>query len=252
VIRLVNTSDAAPSLSLLGAFDFRFGGVHVELTRPTERLLAFLALQRQPVARHRAAGALWPDVPEERSLGSLRSALWRLRRSSVDVVEVGDANLRLDPTTVLDIEILGHRSRELFDGPDQIDTGGLDASMFGAELLPGWYDDWVLFERERLRQVSLHALEALSRRHVRAGRYADAVEVAWRAISLEPLRESAHSALIAAHLAEGNICEAVRAFRDYSALVRREVGVAPSLALSAQVTAAMELRGGTGELSAGR
>jgi DNA-binding SARP family transcriptional activator len=245
----VNTAEAPSSLALLGTFDLRVGGVHVELPRPTERLLAFLALQRQPVNRHRVAGALWPDVAEERSLGSLRSALWRLRRTSHEVVEIGDANLRLDPTTVLDIEILGDRSRELHDDSDLTGTPDVDASMFGAELLPGWYDDWLLFERERLRQVSLHALEALSRRQVRAGRYADAVEAAWRAISLEPLRESAHGALIDAHLAEGNICEAVRSFREYSSVLRREVGVAPSPALRARMSAAVKQRGGSGEMS---
>ena len=37
------------------------------------------------------------------------------------------------------------------------------------ELLPGWYDDWVIFERERIRQQLLHALEILSRRLVSRG-----------------------------------------------------------------------------------
>jgi DNA-binding SARP family transcriptional activator len=248
---MVDTAEAAVSLSLLGTFDFRVGGVHVVLPRPTERLLAFLALQRRPVTRHQVAGVLWPDVSEERSLGSLRSALWRMRRASPEVVDLVDGNMWLDPATVLDIETLSDRSRELLDGPNLTDAPNSDASIFGAELLPGWYDDWVLFERERLRQVSLHALEALSRWHVRAGRHADAVEAAWRAISLEPLRDSAHGALIDAYLAEGNICEAVRTFRDYSALLRREVGVAPSPALSGRVTAAIEQRGGTSVMSVG-
>jgi len=232
------------SLSLLGAFDFRVRGVHVDLPKPTERLVAFLALQRRPITRHRAAGVLWPDVPEERSLGSLRSALWRLRQTSTDVVDLREAKLSLGPATELDIEVLGNIWRDLLD-PAGVDAVGVDASLFGAELLPGWYDDWVVFERERLRQMSLHALEALSGRHTRAGRHADAVEAAWRAIALEPLRESAHGALIDAHLAESNICEAVRRFRDYARLLQREVGVAPSAALTARVTVAVEARGGT-------
>jgi DNA-binding SARP family transcriptional activator len=247
---MATTAPAAASLSLLGTFDFRVGGVAIDLPRPTERLLAFLALQRHHVTRHRVAGALWPDVSDERSLGSLRSALWRLRQSAPGVIDAGDSTLRLDPTTALDIEMLSHRSRELLGEAGAGQSSTLESSMFGAELLPGWYDDWVVFERERLRQVSLHALEALSRRHVRAGRHADAVEAAWRAISLDPLRESAHGALIDAHLAEGNICEAVRAFRKYSMLVHQEVGVAPSLTLRSQMSMAMEQRGVVAQLSA--
>jgi hypothetical protein len=57
------------------------------------------------------------------------------------------------------------------------------------ELLPGWYDDWVMFERERLRQLQLHALETMAHRLAKEHRYADAVDVALAAVRLEPLRE---------------------------------------------------------------
>ena len=42
------------------------------------------------------------------------------------------------------------------------------------ELLPDWYDDWVLLERERFRQLRLHALDALCDDLTRAGRHWDA------------------------------------------------------------------------------
>ena len=74
----------------------------------------------------------------------------------------------------------------------------------------------------------LHALEALSRRLVELGRYADAVEAAIAAIAAEPLRESAQRALIEAHLSEGNWVEAHRGFVTYRDLLRRELGVSPS------------------------
>jgi DNA-binding SARP family transcriptional activator len=237
-------TSATVSLSLLGAFEFRVRGVQVDLPRATERLVAFLALQRRPVTRHRAAGMLWPDVSEDRSLGSLRSALWRLRKAASDVVDLRESTMRLDPAARIDIDTLADCSRELSDRAD-IDIAAIDTSLFGAELLPGWYDEWVLYERERLRQVSLHALEALSRCHVAAGRHGEAVEAAWRAITLEPLRESAHDALIDAHLAEGNICEAVRRYRAFAALLRDEVGVGPSGTLTTRVVSAIEGRGGS-------
>jgi DNA-binding SARP family transcriptional activator len=95
------------------------------------------------------------------------------------------------------------------------------------DLLPGWYDDWVIFERERIRQRLLHALEALSRRLVAEGRCADAVEAAISAVSADPLRESANRVLIEAHLAEGNVVEARRVYERYRDTVRGELGVEP-------------------------
>jgi len=94
-------------------------------------------------------------------------------------------------------------------------------------LLPGWYDDWVIFERERLRQRMLHALEALAVRLTRLRRYAEAVEAALVAVAAEPLRESAQRVLLQVYRAEGNLCEAQRAYRQYADLLRRELGVRP-------------------------
>src|SRR5215210_3933939 len=59
-------------------------------------------------------------------------------------------------------------------------------SALGAELLPDWYDEWLQFERERYRQVRLHALEALASAFSRAGRHAQAVEAALGAVAAEP------------------------------------------------------------------
>ncbi len=101
------------------------------------------------------------------------------------------------------------------------------------DLLPGFYDEWAIIERERVRQRIMHALEALSETLTAAGRFADAIEAAMLATSVEPLRESAQRVLIKAHAAEGNLTEARRSYRAYHELVRRELGVAPSADFSA-------------------
>ena len=103
------------------------------------------------------------------------------------------------------------------------------------DLLPGWYDDWVIIERERIRQRLLHALEALSRRLVEVGRYAEAVDTAISVVSADPLRESANRVLIEAHLAEGNLVEARRAYQRYRDTIGRELGVEPGEQLASLV-----------------
>ena len=229
------------SLALLGTFEFRVYDVRIELPRAAERLVAFLALQVTSVSRYRVAAALWPDASEQRSLGCLRSALWRIRTASRAVVEPSNGRLGLAPGIRVDIAALSRQTHRLLDSSYE-DLESIESDLFGPELLPSWDEDWVLFERERLRQVSLRGLEALSRRHLAAGRVLDAMEAAWRAISLEPLLESAHGALIDAHLAAGNVREAVRSLQSFADVLDREIGIAPSPDLVSRVNSAIESR----------
>jgi DNA-binding SARP family transcriptional activator len=56
---------------------------------------------------------------------------------------------------------------------------------------PDWYDDWLQMERERFRQLRLHALETLAERFVALGRHAQAIDAALAAVQVDPLRETA-------------------------------------------------------------
>src|SRR5262249_14593389 len=96
------------------------------------------------------------------------------------------------------------------------------------ELLPGWYDDWLLPERERMRQIRLHRLEALCRHFSAEGRHALAIEAGLAAVAAHPLREGAQRLLIAAYLAQGNTAEAVRQCDACAAQLREALDIAPS------------------------
>lgn len=195
----------------------------------SKHLLAFVALRRRRVERRQAAGALWPAGDEERAAGNLRSALWRLRRAGIDVLVADKWSLVLGTDVRVDLHALEEWATRLIDGSAGAADLTIPSSASDAlNLLPGFYDDWVLIERERIRQRVLHALEALSERLSAVGKFADAIESAMLATSAEPLRESAHRSLIRAHVAEGNLTEARRAYRTYQALMQRELGVFPS------------------------
>jgi DNA-binding SARP family transcriptional activator len=223
-----------------------FGGPYVtagrqrqEVPEGSKQLLAFVALRRRRVDRRHVAGTLWPDGDEERAAGNLRSALWRLRRAGIDVLLADKCSLALRPDVAVDAHLMDQWATRLIHGTAS--TADLAVSPSWAEVLeflPGWYDDWVLVERERLRQRMLHGLEELSRRLASAGRFADAVEAAIVAIGAEPLRESAQRVLIEAHVAEGNLSEARRIWQEYRDLVHRELGVDPSGALLTLLDAA--------------
>ncbi|MBB5120349.1 AfsR/SARP family transcriptional regulator [Streptomyces eurocidicus] len=101
------------------------------------------------------------------------------------------------------------------------------------DLLPERLDEWVVVERERYRQIRLHALEALCRRLTELRDHASAIEAGLSAVSADPLRETAQRVLIEAHIAEGNLSEAVRQYRAYARLLRLELRVEPTAPLTA-------------------
>jgi DNA-binding SARP family transcriptional activator len=101
-------------------------------------------------------------------------------------------------------------------------------SQLSFDLLPGWRDEWVMPEAEAWRQLRLHALEALTDRLSAQHRFSDATTAAMAAIKAEPLRESAHAALIRVHLAENNQSEALRQFGRYEDMLRTALGIEPT------------------------
>ena len=205
------------------------GANRLEVPEGSKQLLAFVALRRRRVERRQVAGALWPFGDEERAAGNLRSALWRLRRAGINILVADKWSLALSAEVQVDLHLIEHWATRLIEGRAEGRDLAVSASVADAlDLLPGFYDDWVLIERERVRQRILHALEALSERLAAAGRFADAIEAALLATSAEPLRETAQRALIRAHVAEGNLTEARRSYRAYHDLLHRELGVAPS------------------------
>jgi DNA-binding SARP family transcriptional activator len=223
--------EAPVRLELIRGFALTHLGLRVALPLSAQRLLAFMALQRRPVPRAKVASTLWLEGTEARCCANLRSALWRLRRPGCALVEAVDSALRLSPEVAVDVHEAEARARRLLgQGPTTLaaDDLRLDRDDLHADLLPDWYDDWVLIERERLSQLRLHALEALAQRLAALGRHAEAVEAALAAMRDEPLRESAHRVLIGVHLAEGNRHRALCQYREYTRLMWSELQLDPS------------------------
>jgi DNA-binding SARP family transcriptional activator len=216
-----------PRLTLLGGFELHCDGEHVALSTSAQRLLAFVALRERPLQRSYVAGSLWLDSPEERAAANLRSALWRLHGCGIELVHSEGTQLSLDPGVVVDLreaEALAHRALDRTNGSDL----DVEASMLSGDLLPDWYDEWVVFERERFHQLRLRALDALCGRLADAGRLDGALEIGLAAVADDPLRESSHRAVVRVHLADGNIAEALRQYRLCRRLLNEQLGVEPS------------------------
>jgi DNA-binding SARP family transcriptional activator len=229
--------DATPVLHLFGGPFVSYGRLRVDIPEGSKRLLVFVALhQGCRVERRYVAGTLWPVGDDIRAAGNLRSALWRLNGAGIRILKADKHSLALHEEALVDLHTVGAWATRLVKGSaSRADLAIMPWGIDGIDLLPGWYDDWALVERERTRQRLLHALEALSCQLVRAGRYAEAVEAAMMAVTAEPLRESAQRVLIQAHLAEGNWVEGRRSFEAYRDVLEHELGVQPEPELAAMV-----------------
>ncbi len=198
-----------------------------DLPRALQRLVAHLCLSSRPT-RLATAGQLWPDVPEDHAHGSLRSALWRLNKAAPGLVEASGSDLHLAADVRVDVRDLDAWARQAIAPAVGAEDVVLPDTVLLGDLLPGWYDDWVLLERERLRQVRMQALEAVAVRLASVGRHGEALQAAHAAVRAEPLRESAHRMVVRLHLAEGNVAEAVRAYELFRTMLQDELGVPPT------------------------
>ncbi|MFE5923810.1 BTAD domain-containing putative transcriptional regulator [Streptomyces sp. NPDC056468] len=180
------------------------------------------------MARTVLAGTLWPDVTEENALGSLRTALWRLHRGRRPVVESRGGVLALSDGVQVDVHSFTRAALLVLNRPEALGDEVPPVLLSCGELLLGWDEEWVLIERERLRQLRMHALESLSAVLAERGCHGLALEAALTCVALAPLRESAHRAVAAVHLAENNVVEAYRHYEIFRQLLFDELGVEPS------------------------
>ncbi len=216
-----------PQLTLLNGFDFTFCGERVHLPPCEQRLLALLAIHLRPLLRSFVAGTLWPDSPEAQSRANLRSALWRIRRQAL-VVRASSESLWLDSEVGVDLHGIVSRAQAVLAGQAPASLETVYQLVTLGDVLPEWYDDFVILERERFRQLRVLALEAVAEQLVQEGLFRGAVLAALAAVQLEPLRDSGHATLIKVHLAQGNRAEAIRQYHTYCRVLREELGLSPS------------------------
>ena len=222
-------------LRLLDDFALEIADRPVETSTSGRRVLAYLALHGS-TPRSILAGTLWSDAPEAKAHGSLRTAVWRLNQIIPGLITVRPPRLQLADFVGTDVAAFVDRATTSLSTAGEPAPPPPDPHVH--ELLPGWHEDWLLFDRERLRQLSLHVLEQAARQLCAAGRYAIALDLALAAIRGEPLRESAQRTAIEVHLAEGNLGEAVRVYRQFQRLLAEQLGVHPSSALTRLIATA--------------
>jgi len=218
-------------LRLLKGFTLLVGEKRVTLSSSAQRLLAFLALQDRPRTRTYVARTLWPEATTARANANLRSSLWRALRTGYRVIDASAQEMALATNINVDIHDAVTSAHRLLDKTclcEDILTRQTRDDL-SADLLPEWSDnEWVLIEQEQYHQLRLYALEAMAKRLTMVGRHGEAVAAGLAAVRAEPLRESAHRALIDAHLAAGNRGAAQHQYEQCRRVLLDELGLEPS------------------------
>lgn len=229
-------------IRLLGALEVRRGGVPLPPVSGAgpRSLFAFLLLEPGRVyPRDVLCGVLWGERTDDTARKALRNGLWRLRGALGDdgaaVLRVEGDQVGLDPGRVrVDLQAFEAATAFLASdaGGDILDDERADrlaaaVDLYRGDLLDGFYEDWCLAPRERLRLRFLAALERLVRHHRARGEPAPAVARARLLLHHDPLREHMHREVMAAHWAMGDRPSALRQFAVCRRLLREELDIEP-------------------------
>ena len=219
-------------------------------------LFAYLLTYRErPHTRDLLAGTFWPDLPDAAARRRLSQALWRIRKAlaPLDPLRTEGNTVQIDPGLPLWLDIEELEKLRNWDPAKLVDwelesgagsqSTNLPISQLG-EFLAGYYDDWVIVERERLREMYLEVLARLVEGFKARGNYERALTYARRLAEADPWREGAHrEAMRLLHLL-GRDAEALAQFETCRRVLAEELDVEPSpetVALAAEIAAAADL-----------
>ncbi len=198
-------------------------------------LFAYLAIHRdRPHTRDLLAGTFWPDLPDATARRRLTQALWQIRRAldPQPVLQAEGDTIQIDPDLPLWLDVEEFERQAAGAGTQEaaLAAGSLHraADLYRGELLAGFYDEWALAERERLRDLFLAALERLVEADKQRGEYEHALLHARRLAAEDPWREEAHCEVMRLCHLLGRDAEALKQFEVCRQALKEELDAEPS------------------------
>jgi DNA-binding SARP family transcriptional activator len=223
------------TVTLLGGFEARLAsGATLTLPKKAQGLLAYLGVRSgegQP--RDKLASLLWGEKSGEQARDGLRHALAALRRAlgsaQSQVLRVEGQALALDAARVqVDAATF---ERQLADGaPPALEQA---AALYRGDFLLGFtvneplFEEWLVGERERLREMALAALARLLAHQSKAASTERAIQTAVRLLGLDPLQEAVHRTLMRLYARQGRRGAALKQYQACVGALRRELGTEP-------------------------
>lgn len=222
-------------IRLLGKFEIKRDGKTIDLSsRPAQGLFAYLVLTAGKAhRREKLAGMLWPDSTDESARDYLRHGLWKIRKAieasaskgkSISHIVTDDIHVSFNPESTYLLDVATIKNIQ-----EQAAAKELAAalSVYDGELLPGFYDDWVLLEREHIQSVYEQKMARLISLLQDEQRWQDVLTWGEKWISLGQKPESAYRALMSAHAAKSDMSK-VAAVYERCVRSLKEFGIEPS------------------------
>jgi DNA-binding SARP family transcriptional activator len=207
-----------------------------------QELLAYLIVRRgTPVPRAQLAFLFWPDSTDEQARTNLRNLLHRLRRrlpGADELLSVTESSVQWRCTQDCRIDVAEFESRLAEAAATSVITARLAAlegavALYGGDLLPGCYSEWVLAERDRLAGAYREALTQLAGLYEERGDYRCAIAHTNTLLRHDPLHEPAHAQLMRLHALNDDRAGALHAYHTCATVLRRELDVEPGPATRA-------------------
>jgi DNA-binding SARP family transcriptional activator len=229
-------------IQLLGEFCILHGGVPlggVDSAR-LQSLLGYLILHRDaPQPRAHLAFSFWPDSTESQARTNLRKQIYYLRQELPEADRYVQADARTvqwlpEAPAEVDVVAFGQalaraNQAEAEGRQPAVLTALKDAvQLYQGDLLPGLYDDWVMAEREALRQQFLSASERLITALEGERAYKEAIEQAQRLLRHDPLHEATYRRLMRLYALDGDRARALHTYHACATVLERELEVEPS------------------------
>jgi DNA-binding SARP family transcriptional activator len=209
------------------------------LSSKATELLCYLLLQRERGhTRESLAGLFWPDAPDPLAKKYLRQAIWRLQSklASRELLMMRAGWIRINPEAGLWLDFA--EFEHVYDfhrdvpGPELTDrqAQAMEAAaiLYRGDLLESWYQDWCVYERDRLQLIYLAMLEQLMAHCEARGYYAKGVDYGQRILRHDPARECTHRLLMRLHYQAGDRTAALRQYERCATAMAQQFNVRPS------------------------
>jgi DNA-binding SARP family transcriptional activator/predicted ATPase len=217
-------------------------------------LLAYLAVTRRPHQREALAALLWGELADADAKNNLRQTLSNLRRLLDPCLLITRDTVALNPEASITLDVTAFEQRLHAGGglPEETRAASLQeaVALYQGDFLAGFvvrdapeFEDWMLAQRSRFRELALHALHTLTQFHLARGNAAQAIDTATRLLGIDSWREEAHRQLMLALARSGQRSAALAQYETCRRILEKELGVKPS----AETTALYERIRAAGE-----
>ena len=230
-------------IRLLGALTLHRGTERLPSfpTQKARSLFAFLVVNRGRLyPRDVLAGTFWGEQSDDAARRNLRTEISRVRqtlqadRGNGSQIIVRDQLIGFDAESEYWLDVAEFESclsdpRELARAVATGSVARLERAveLYQGDALDGFYDEWCVYVRERLKALYLRAIEALMTHRAATGDLQSALVYAFKLLSIDPLREHIHREVMRFYYGIGDRPAALTQFRGCAEMLKRELGIGP-------------------------